>query len=254
MKPGREWQLATHQLGRRVLVFDEVDSTSSRCAAFAENAAQAGLVVLAHAQTAGRGQHGRSWLCEPGMGVLLSVLLFPPSKLRRPAILTAWAAVSVGDLIEQAGGLSSAIKWPNDVLIQGRKVCGILIEQGRGIIAGIGLNLNQARQQFSAAGLAEAGSLALFTGQTYDVEAMARRLIVHLDQRYQQLLQGDLAALEMPWKERLGLLGSEVLVEGTTENRSGRLLDITFDAIALESDAGELTLLAPETIKHIYRR
>src|SRR5206468_7692987 len=85
-------------------------------------------VVLAREQTAGRGQHGRAWQAPAGSSVLLSVLLCPPPALRRPALLTAWAAVSVCETILQLTGLQAKIKWPNDVLIRGRKVCGILIE------------------------------------------------------------------------------------------------------------------------------
>ena len=108
-----------------------------------------------------------SWLAAPGASVLLSVLLFPPPPLRRPSILTAWAAVAVCKIIQKLVGCAARIKWPNDILLGGRKVCGILIEQGRGTVAGIGLNVRQsnrlpatpacARQPRSRAGAAAAG-------------------------------------------------------------------------------------------------
>ena len=80
----------------------------------------------------------------------MSVLLFPPPELRRPALLTAWAAVSVCETILPGGtGHQATIKWPNDVLVAGRKVCGILIEQNRGTVAGIGLNVNQTQEMFT---------------------------------------------------------------------------------------------------------
>src|SRR5438270_2430199 len=151
------WHLDTKQLGRRVLVFDCVDSTNTEAAALAEDLANDGVVVLAEEQTAGRGQHGRTWYCQRGVGVLLSVLLFPPAALRRPVILAAWAANAVCETIHQTIGLQATIKWPNDVLIRDRKVCGILIEQGRGTVVGIGLNLNQTAESFTAAKLPEAG-------------------------------------------------------------------------------------------------
>ena len=115
-----EWQLPTRQVGRRVLVFDQLDSTSTYAASLAGDPANDGVVVRAREQTAGRGQHGRSWQCPADCGVLMSVLLFPPPPLRRPALLTAWAAVSVCDTIQQATGLQARIKWPNDVLIRGK--------------------------------------------------------------------------------------------------------------------------------------
>lgn len=250
MNSFREWRLEFIHIGRRVLVYDLLDSTSSRCLQFSGEEKHHGLVVLAHAQTAGRGQHGRRWLCEAGTGVMLSALVFPPRQLCRPAILTAWAAVSVCSLIEETTGLATQIKWPNDVLIEGRKVCGILIEQNRGVVAGIGLNLNQAPEEFVQADLPEAGSLRLFTGQQYDVEDMARRLIAELDRNYQKLTKGDWQGLEAYWRHRFGLLGEWVEIEGTKETYTGRLLSLNFDAVVLESEFGE-QILVPESIKHI---
>src|SRR5262249_53884543 len=148
-----------------VLFFDRLASTSELAARLALDAKNDGLVILAEEQTAGRGQHGRVWLSPPGTSVLASVLLFPPPELRRPAVLTAWPAVSVCETIPVLTGLQAQIKWPNDVLIRGKKVCGILIEQGKGTVVGIGLNVNQTAEHFEEAGLPLAGSLAMFDGR-----------------------------------------------------------------------------------------
>src|SRR5262249_11094582 len=153
-------------LGQRVHVFERLESTNTFALAHAPDVAYDGLVVLADEQTAGRGQHGRTWSCPGGSGVLMSVLIFPPAALHRPAILTAWAAVSVCELIDKMTGIEASIKWPNDVLVQNRKVCGILVEQRHGTVVGIGLNVNQPAAHFEAAGLPQAASLAMFTGQT----------------------------------------------------------------------------------------
>src|SRR5712691_2501397 len=159
MTPRKEWTLDTSRIGRRVLVFDQIDSTNNYAASLAEEPANGGVVIVANEQLAGRWQYRRTWLCPPGDGVLMSVLLFPPPDLRRPALLTAWAAVAVCDTIQQVSDLEPRIKWPNDVLIDGKKVCGILIEQGRGTVAGIGLNVNQSAESLAAANLPLAGSL-----------------------------------------------------------------------------------------------
>src|SRR5262245_55002410 len=129
MRPSDTWDLPTRHLGRRTIVFERLDSTNTYAAARADDPANDGLVVVAREQTAGRGQHGRTWQAPSGSSVLLSALLFPPPALRRPALLTAWAAVAVCDAIDALAGLDARIKWPNDVLVEGRKVCGILIEQ-----------------------------------------------------------------------------------------------------------------------------
>src|SRR5436189_3289930 len=93
------------RIGRRVLVYDCVESTNSLALAVAGDPASDGLVLVAREQTAGRGQHGRTWLSPAGSSVLLSAVLFPPPPLRRPAILTAWAAVSVCETIRETTGL-----------------------------------------------------------------------------------------------------------------------------------------------------
>src|SRR6478672_923530 len=105
------WELPARHVGKRVFVYSQTDSTNSRAA---EAAGQTGLAFLADEQTAGRGQHGRTWVAPPKASVLLSVLLSPQPELSRPAILTAWAAVSVCEVVHRLTGVQARIKWPND--------------------------------------------------------------------------------------------------------------------------------------------
>src|SRR6476661_11245591 len=99
-------------IGRRLIHLDATDSTNSRAAELAHDSAHAGTVVTADLQTRGRGQHGRVWESPPGANVLLSALLFPPPALRRPVVLTAWAAVVVSETVLQVTGQQTTIKWP----------------------------------------------------------------------------------------------------------------------------------------------
>src|SRR5262245_20280596 len=134
----------TDGIGRRWLHYPEIDSTNRIATQFANDPANHGLVITADAQTSGRGQYERRWTTPRGSSVLMSVLLFPPSEFRRASILTAWAAVSVCKLIGDRTRLEPTIKWPNDVLIRGRKVCGILCEGAAAhVVVGIGINVNQ---------------------------------------------------------------------------------------------------------------
>jgi BirA family biotin operon repressor/biotin-[acetyl-CoA-carboxylase] ligase len=246
-----EWSLPTNHVGRRVLVFEQLDSTSTLAQSLADNPANDGLAILAAEQSAGRGQYGRTWQASSGSSMLLSVLLFPPPALLRPAVLTAWAAVSVGELIQCLTGLQARIKWPNDMYLRGRKVCGILIEQSQGVVAGIGLNLNQTAEDFARAELPLAGSLGMLAGTTFDHRDVARQLLTQLDMEYQRLLQGDLATLEACWKWRVGLLGKQVRVEGLQEVVHGRLLEQAFDGLEIRTEAGAVKIL-PELIRHLY--
>jgi BirA family biotin operon repressor/biotin-[acetyl-CoA-carboxylase] ligase len=249
--PSEEWRLDTRHIGRTTLLFDRLDSTNDYAASLAGDPQNDGVVVLARQQSAGRGQHGRSWQCPAGTGVLLSVLLFPPVPLRRPALLTAWAAVSVCETIDKVAGLPARIKWPNDVLIEGRKVCGILIEQGKATVAGMGLNVNQTAEDLAKAGLPLAGSVACLTQRALDCDGVARALIEQLDQEYWQLCQGCLSHLEERWKRQLGLLGQQVAMECADGTRLGRLRELGFEGLALEMSGGKHFRTLPENVRHM---
>jgi BirA family biotin operon repressor/biotin-[acetyl-CoA-carboxylase] ligase len=251
------WRLDHRFVGRSVLIYDRLDSTNNRAAELAADPANDGVVVLADEQTAGRGQQGRTWVSTPGSAVLLSALLFPPVELRRPALLTAWAAVAVGDAIREIAGLPTTIKWPNDVFLAGRKVCGILIEsrptaEGRvAVVVGVGLNVNQSADAFAAAGLPDATSLAVAAGRSFVVADVARRLIRQLDEGFSRLVDGDAQTLEEAWQERIGLLGRRVVAERHDGLYRGRLLVMSWAGITFELDTGERREFLPETVRHL---
>ncbi|MBI3822107.1 MAG: biotin--[acetyl-CoA-carboxylase] ligase [Planctomycetes bacterium] len=257
--PDNIWALDTDHLGRQVSIHNCLDSTNALALSLSNDPTQHGLVILAREQSAGRGQYGRSWQAPAGSSVLLSVLLFPPPELRRPVLLTAWAAVAVCETITHLTELDARIKWPNDVLIHGKKVCGILIEQRTtgmadfplASVVGIGLNVTQSAELFEQAGLPDAASLGSISGKSLTSEDVARNLIGQLDQRYHHLVTGDLAAIETPWKERLGLVGQAVVVECVQHRHHGRLLEAAFGGLQLESAAGEVVCLPPEMVRHI---
>jgi BirA family biotin operon repressor/biotin-[acetyl-CoA-carboxylase] ligase len=183
--------------------------------------------------------------------------VFPAPELRRPALVTAWAAVSVCETVRALTGLQARIKWPNDVLVRGRKVCGILTEQvlgssgAGGVVLGIGLNVNQGAGVFAAAGLTEAASLTVFTGEMRSCDEVARGLLAQLDEEYDRLCQGDVATLEACWKWRVGLLGKQVLAECAGGSHRGRLLELGWDGLQLELPGGDLLCLPPEAVRHL---
>jgi BirA family biotin operon repressor/biotin-[acetyl-CoA-carboxylase] ligase len=238
--PIEEWNFDTRHLGRRVLVFDELDSTNDFARQFTEPVA-----VIALNQTAGRGRFGRVWRSRPGASLLISVVVQPPPELKRPSVLTAWAAVAVAETAATLAGVNPVIKWPNDVLVNGFKICGILIEQGAATVVGIGLNLNQTRAEFDAVGLPMAASL----GVAVELKHAAETLVKRLDDEYQSLLS-DRTLVEAKWRDRTGLLGEDVEVERSDGARLlGRLNRLTFNEAELDSG----TILVPEVVEHIRR-
>jgi BirA family biotin operon repressor/biotin-[acetyl-CoA-carboxylase] ligase len=186
--------------------------------------------------------------------VLLSVIVSPPEHLRRPVVLTAWAAVSVCRTVQRTVGLPARIKWPNDVLVRGKKVCGILLEQGHATVVGIGLNVRQTVEEFAAAGLPQAASLAQFTQAALNPPTVARELIHTLDAEFGALMDGDLATLEACWTWHLGLLGREAVAACHDGVVHGRLREATFDCLTLDRPGLPPLALQPEKVLHLSRR
>ena len=169
-------------------------------------------------------------------------------------MLTAWAAVGVAECVQRLTGLQPTIKWPNDVLIGGKKICGILIESASGrsptAIAGIGLNATQSAEDFAAAGLPDATSLMASTGRAFEATAVARVLLEELDRAY-SLLDGDLATLEASWAERIGLLDQMVRLQPADGTQyCGRLRALAFDGLELDA-GGSMVRLVPEAVRSL---
>jgi BirA family transcriptional regulator, biotin operon repressor / biotin---[acetyl-CoA-carboxylase] ligase len=253
--------LNTRRLGRRLWTFPRLESTNTLALALADDISNDGLVLLADEQTFGRGQYGRVWTAPPGSSVLLSVILLPPPLLRRPALLTAWAAVSVCETILEVAGLQATIKWPNDVLVAGRKVCGILIEQRNtghaewplAAAVGIGLNVRQTADFFIQADLPLACSMRTRSGKLLETRFVAERLIRQLDEGYDRLLGGNMTTLETTWKRQLGLVGKQVVMEMAHGQEAGQLTNVSWDEISLANVDGVMHV-APERVRHIEAR
>ena len=221
--------LKTRRLGRIIHHFLETGSTNDVARQFAEQGAPEGTLVLAEEQTQGRGRLGRSWLSERGAGIYASILLRPVMKPHEAALVTLAAAVAASVAIEQAGGLKADIKWPNDLLLSGRKCCGILsemqAEKGRDpyVIVGIGINVNHS--VFPT----ELGQRATSLRIDRRADLLPRRRAVRLLRRcellYDDLQRGNRAAVLQSWVERSSFafgkqvtvdLGSGKKIEGQT--------------------------------------
>ena len=161
-----EWSYPAGRIGKQVQIFDCVDSTNTRAMELSVDPEYHGAVIVA-TTTNLRARAIWPVLGMPARnsGILMSVLLFPPASLRQPALMTALAAVAVAETILEITGIHAGIKWPNDLLMRGKKVCGILIEQGRGVVIGIGLNLNRTEEDFENLNYRHATSLRIQSGQ-----------------------------------------------------------------------------------------
>lgn len=185
-------------VGGRLVCLDSVDSTSTEAKRQAAQGAAEGLVILSDHQTAGRGRAGRSFQSPAGQGLYLSALLRPSLPAQAVVNFTAWTAVAVCDGIQAACGVRPEIKWTNDLVLNGKKLCGILTELGLAqktgaldyLVVGVGINVNQQREDFREDIRSMATSLSLALGRTVDRTQLAAEVIRALDRMYAQFPAG----------------------------------------------------------------
>jgi BirA family biotin operon repressor/biotin-[acetyl-CoA-carboxylase] ligase len=205
-----------------------------------------GAIATADHQTAGRGRLGRRWIDAPATAVIVSVCLRPPPERRAPE-LSLVAAVAVACALEEVVGAPARIKWPNDVVLGGRKVAGILAEmRGGAVVVGIGVNVNQTADELPAGAKVPAGSLRSLDGVVRDREAVLATLLAELDRRYAAWLAEGLTALAPELDARDFLRGRAVAAAGVAGtaagiDAAGRLLVETADG-TIPVESGEIVL------------
>jgi BirA family transcriptional regulator, biotin operon repressor / biotin---[acetyl-CoA-carboxylase] ligase len=184
--------LGSAVIGREIIVLEQTSSTSDAILQISNADSKEGVVVFAEHQTAGRGQRGNRWESAAGKGLWFSVLLRPRIDLPSSPQLTAWAAEAISGAIENEFSLTPTIKLPNDVQIDGRKVAGVLVEMRAQknaphlAIAGIGVNVNQSREDFPTELQSRAISLAMALGEQVDRQKFAIALLRKLDRTYRE--------------------------------------------------------------------
>lgn len=219
-------------IGRRVLYFETIGSTNDVAAELASAPDAEGTVVIAAAQTAGRGRRGRVWFSPPASGLYVSVVLAPArariSPDRATALLTLGAGVALAESVERSTGLSPSIKWPNDLLVGRRKLAGILAEgvlspSGAGlqsVVLGYGINVMPAAYPPELSAIAT--SLESELGRGVDRAAVCTESLVSLAARYRDLIEGHYDAILDAWRARaFGARGATVEWDSPVGPRSG---------------------------------
>jgi BirA family biotin operon repressor/biotin-[acetyl-CoA-carboxylase] ligase len=232
-----------------ILRFDSLPSTNTEAARQASLGACEGLCVVAREQTAGRGRRERAWVSPKDSGLYFSVVLRPRTAAREWPRITLAAAVAARDALEEACALQTDIKWPNDLLASGRKLCGILAETaesaaGRAVVLGVGINLNN--RAFPPEILAAATSVEEQTGRAPDAEKLLYALTRQLARRYEELHTREGArTILREWETRSSYAHARrvrvALAEETFEGVTRGLADD--GALRVETDAGHTRIV-----------
>ena len=209
---------STKVIGRDIRVFQETTSTNDVVEKLAHDGVKEGVVVFAESQTRGRGRMGRKWISPPGKGLWFSVLLRPNFHPQEATRLTIASATALRRAIVGLTGLQPEIKWPNDLLIWGKKVAGILTELSaeldrvRHVILGIGVDVNPVSSDFPEAVRSIATSLKIASGRHVSRAELAVAILREFDHDYARVCSGAFAALADEWEEHCTTLGRQVSI------------------------------------------
>jgi len=237
--------LRTKCFGRNIVFLREVGSTNDFAKELAGYGAVEGTVVVAETQTCGRGRLGREWVSPKG-GLWFSIILRPELKPAEAVRLVFVAGLAVAQVLHETYGLSVETKWPNDVLVNGRKVCGMLTEMNTTgerinyVIVGVGVNANfDVAKVFPDELRASATSLENGLGRKVRLEELFRALLEKLENVYELFLKEGFGPVLEKWKAYAGFLGRQVEVASDSEKLCGLALDVDSEgALVLRLEDG----------------
>lgn len=246
-------------LWKRILYYPSVNSTNEVAMTLSlQNGAESGTVIIADKQEKGRGRIGRQWISPPGVNVYMSIILQPAVKPRDAAVLTMLASVATAKALEKETGQSILLKWPNDLIMSGRKVGGILTEvradpdKIKAAIIGIGINVNMDKRSFPSEIRRIATSLKAETGIDYSRSSVIIRVLRQFEACYKDFEKNGKRPVLEDMKTRSATLGKRIILADNKEICSGIAEDIDdFGMLHLRMDSGDIRLFSTGDINGI---
>ena len=259
----RSYMDKVQTVGKRIDCFDSIDSTNAYLKRIALDGAPDGTVAVAAEQTSGRGRRGRSFQSAAGKGVYLSLLLRPDMTPQQLMPLTGLIAVAMSRAVDRVAGTHSQIKWTNDLVLNGRKLCGILTELSvegetgelQYVVAGIGFNVSQREEDFDGEVAHIATSILRETGKLVSRAALSAAMIEELDALYAALKSGDTGAYLDEYRRRCVTIGREVqlLWQETKEKVTALDVDEEFGLIVRRGNGAVETIRTGEvSVRGLY--
>lgn len=239
--------LETNMLGRgKIIHYRETDSTNSKAKELAESGYPEGTIVIAENQLIGRGRMNRKWFSPPGAGIYMSVILRPVLSPTDSPMITIMTAAALADALATID-LSVQIKWPNDILLNGKKLSGILSEMDTErdlinyIILGVGINVNTPHTILPDDIKNTATSIMIETGRSFDRVNILKTFLKYLEQYYEYLKREDFYNILAKWKECSNVIGRKIRVDLPNEFYTGKAVDISRNgALLLEDTNGTI--------------
>jgi BirA family transcriptional regulator, biotin operon repressor / biotin---[acetyl-CoA-carboxylase] ligase len=220
-------KLRTDRLGKNIHLYEDVESTQNVAMRLAEEGAPEGALVIAEQQLKGRGRMGRSWISPRGKGIWMSLVLRPDIPMPYAPQLTLLTAVALCRALRRLTSLDIGIKWPNDLLVNGRKISGILLESSaeedrlKHVIAGVGISVNLDESDYDPEVLSKAVSLKLAAGQEFDRSEIVAAFLLELEQLYALYQNEGFAPIRSLWEalsislgRRMVLTTPQTVIEG----------------------------------------
>lgn len=253
-------ELHTAWLGQEILYLDTVDSTNNACKRRGEDGAKEGLLVISEAQSAGRGRRGRSWESPAGTGIWMSFLLRPDIDPGKASMLTLVAALAVQKAIAKETGLNAQIKWPNDLVLTGKKCTGILTEMSaemnmiNHVVIGIGINANM--ESFPEEIASMATSLRLESGQKINRARLVAGILEAFEECYGIFLQeGNLSGLKEAYEACLVNIDQPVRIQGNGGETQGTAhgINVLGELLVTDTEGNEIEVRAGEvSVRGLY--
>lgn len=224
--------LSTSRIGRGITYLEQTDSTQNIARQLSSSGISEGQICIAETQTAGRGRMGRNWHSPQGKGLWFSIVLRPTIPLRDMSHLTLLTAVALCESIRTVTALPLGIKWPNDLLLDGKKVSGILLEtiaeddRVQSVICGIGISVNLQATDYPDELLTIAQSLAMAGGQAYDREQLLATFCNHFEALYDAYLEHGFSEIRARWEANSITLNKTVEVQQLNRTIAGQAIGI----------------------------
>jgi len=240
--------LCTKVFGKKNIIFlNETDSTNTWAKELAAQGAPEGTLVIAEKQTEGRGRRGRSWFSPPGGGIYFSLILRPVISPGETPKITLMTAVVLAETLISLMKLKLRIKWPNDILVNGKKLAGILTEISTEmdavnyIIVGLGLNVNTQFEQFPQDIKGNATSILIENGKQFPRVKLIQHYLKLYEIYYDMFKNNDFEPIMKRWRELADIIGKQIRVDVIGKTHIGKVVDVDNDGVLiLKDDQGRL--------------